>query len=80
MLSLYLYIQNRRTPAISASDFHSSKIRRDEQEGYPGLVLTGIGFGSLIFLTLWVFGDVTVLSRWTARPYPSHGPYPYPWR
>ena len=40
---------------------------------------TALGFGSLLFLMNWVFGEVSLITRWTVKPYPDHGPEPYPW-
>lgn len=81
VLSFYLFFQDWRTPIISNSDLPSSTRSHDtESERYPGMVLTGVGMGALLFLTLWLFGDVSVVSRWAVAPYPDRGPYPYPWR
>ena len=80
ILSLYLFIQDWRTPIISSTDLPSKKIHHEESERYPGVVVTGLGFGALLFLTLLLFGDVSVVSRWAVAPYPDRGPYPYPWR
>lgn len=79
-LSLYLFFQDWRTPIISSNDFPSSKIPRCDSSRYPGVVVTGLGFGALLFLTLLLFGDLSVISRWAVAPYPDRGPYPYPWR
>ncbi|XP_052283467.1 PGAP2-interacting protein-like [Dreissena polymorpha] len=42
-------------------------------------VTTGLGFGSLLYLMNWVFGEVSLITRWTVQPYPNNGPEPYPW-
>lgn len=80
LLSFYLFFQDRRTPVVTIKDLPSTSIHHEEKEKYPGLLVTGVGFGALIFLTLWLFGDVSVVSRWAVAPYPDRGPYPYPWR
>ena len=80
VLALYLFFQDWRTPIITNTDLPSGKVHREESERYPGMVVTGLGFGALLFLTLLLFGDVSVVSRWTVAPYPNRGPYPYPWR
>ncbi|KAL4230433.1 Protein cwh43 [Mactra antiquata] len=45
----------------------------------PSSICTGLGFGSLLFLINWVFGEVSLITRWTVRAYPDNGPEPYPW-
>ena len=80
VLSLYLFVQDWRAPIIKGTDLPSTKVHREESERYPGVVVTGLGFGALLFLMLTVFGDVSVVSHWAVAPYPERGPYPYPWR
>ncbi len=77
VLAVYLYFNNWRTPIIGGEE--PSKPPRVDAR-FPGVVATGFGFGALLFLTLYVFADVSVLSRWAVAPYPHRGPYPYPWR
>ena len=50
-----------------------------EAAKFPGLVVTSCGFGALMFLTMLLFGEVSVVSRWAVAPYPDIGPYPMPW-
>lgn len=39
----------------------------------------GCGFGSLLYVTQAVFGDVSVVCRWVVKGYPETGPMPFPW-
>lgn len=73
VLALFLYFNDWRTPIVTGNK------PPQEDTKYPGLIATGVGFGALLFLTFWIFGDVSVLSRWAVAPYPNRGPYPYPW-
>ncbi|CAF4268901.1 unnamed protein product, partial [Rotaria sordida] len=46
----------------------------------PNWLLVGIGFGSLLFYLLqWVFGDLSVVSRWASNAFPNQplDPIPY---
>ncbi|CAI8002702.1 PGAP2-interacting protein [Geodia barretti] len=80
VLSLYLFLQDWRTPIITSTDLPSGKIHRNkESDKYPGLLATGLGFGALMFLTLMMFGDVSIVPRWAVAPYPNRGPDPNPW-
>ena len=80
VLSLYLFVQDWRTPIITSTDLPSGKVHHSEGERYPGVVVTGLGFGALLFLSLMMFGDVSIVPRWAVAPYPARGPDPNPWR
>jgi hypothetical protein len=40
---------------------------------------TGFCFGSMLYVTQAVFGDLSLVSRWVVAGYPNPGPMPYPW-
>jgi hypothetical protein len=42
-------------------------------------ILVGFGFGSLLFNLQWIFGDLSVVSRWASDAHPNQAPEPIPY-
>lgn len=45
----------------------------------PNSFLIGSAFGGLLFNLHWVFGDISVVSRWASDGYPNQAPEPIPY-
>lgn len=50
-----------------------------KSEIQPKSSLVGVGFGCLLFILQWVFGDLSVVSRWASNGYPNQAPEPIPY-
>jgi endonuclease/exonuclease/phosphatase family metal-dependent hydrolase len=64
---------------MSGDDYSSSDGKSQLVPFRANWLFVGVGFGSLLYLTHAVFGDVSLISRWAISGYPSTGPMPYPW-
>ncbi|XP_065828002.1 PGAP2-interacting protein-like [Oscarella lobularis] len=53
--------------------------RQLEEISSPTWSLAAIGFGSMLFLTHWLFSEASLLSRWVVTGLPNSGPPPNPW-
>jgi len=60
-------------------DKPGATVTENTQPAHANWVVVGCGFGSLLYSTQAVFGDVSVLSRWVVSGYPDTGPAPHPW-
>ncbi|CAG2203902.1 PGAP2-interacting protein [Mytilus edulis] len=61
------------------SDISEVKESSSKTTDRPYWLPTAIGFGSLLYLTHWCFGESSLVLRWVVKGYPDHGPAPYPW-
>ncbi len=75
LLAVYLYVKDKRTPVISPEPSESPRANTR----YPGLVATGVGFGALLSLTGLLFGEVSVIVRYSVVSVGEQGPHPWPW-
>ncbi|CAC5360999.1 unnamed protein product [Mytilus coruscus] len=64
---------------ISGADISEVKESPSKTIDRPYWLPTAIGFGSLLYLTHWCFGESSLVLRWVVKGYPDHGPAPYPW-
>ncbi|CAF0938632.1 unnamed protein product [Adineta steineri] len=64
--------------SITSMSTHGSNSLRDNNV-QPHWLLLGIGFGSLLFNLQWVFGDLSVISRWASNGFPDQAPEPIPY-
>ncbi|KAK7498732.1 hypothetical protein BaRGS_00010109 [Batillaria attramentaria] len=68
---------------VSGMDKVEKKVQVMVSSDQPAWFAAALGFGSLLFLTHWCFGEVSLITRWVVKGYPDPGPQPgiwgYPW-
>lgn len=77
VVALYLFLRDARTPVIHPESSNSNQPNTGAR--YPGLLATGVGFGALLSLTGLLFGEVSVIIRYSVMPIGEQGPHPWPW-
>lgn len=67
--SIFFFLIDAGADVINSRD----KMKPDQPYWFP----TAVGLGSLIYLTHWCFGEVSLITRWVVTGFPDHGPTPY---
>ncbi|CAF0860410.1 unnamed protein product [Adineta ricciae] len=67
------------TQHTSSLGFNPLRSASHESVLQPHWLLLSIGFGSLLFNLHWVFGDLSVVSRWASNGFPDQAPEPIPY-
>lgn len=66
-------------PALVKSYFNPSNSKIETDSSSFSSIFLGLAFGSLLFLLHWVFGEVSLISRWASNEFPHQAPDPIPY-
>ena len=61
------------------SSAHKSKCNSGNRVSWHQWLRISVGFSAMFWLTHWVFGEVSLVSRWAIAGAPESGPSPNPW-
>ncbi|KAH9513982.1 Protein cwh43 [Bulinus truncatus] len=68
--------------SVISSSFEDS-LQRQEKSTFQcsslKSVISGVGLGSILYLTHMCLGEASLITRWTVKGYPETGPVPLPW-
>nr|XP_056711723.1 PGAP2-interacting protein [Euleptes europaea] len=78
MLGFIVVLEQAFTGVREKKEAHKNVNTAKETIHRPNWALSGAAFGSLMFLTFWIFGEVSLVSRWAVSGHPQPGPDPNP--